>query len=226
MLRKVLKLSASPRVLLRSVLALDDAPHPIALGVAIGVFVGLTPTVGIQTVLILALVVLCRPFFYFNGSAAMAATYVSNPFTMVPLYYFWYRLGSWFVPGRISFEDFTAALQFDGLAGWWTTVCNLGVQVGVPTLIGGLLTAPFGVAIAYPAAYFLVKWARTPSRQPVAVADDDNDHDGHGQNDVRFERTDEGSSRVAGESGPLGQSGKLRSSAIIQGDKSRSLTVS
>lgn len=164
-------------------LALDDSPHAIALGVAIGIFVGLTPTVGIQTILILALVFLCRPFFYFNGSAAMAATYVSNPFTMVPLYYFWYRLGARFFSSSISFEDFTAALQFDGVAGWWETVCSLGVQVGIPTVLGGLLTAPFAVALAYPAAYYLVKWSRSPAR-PTDQAEpgpsdlaDSTDHD-------------------------------------------------
>ncbi len=160
MWRKVLKLSSSPRSLLRSVLALDDAPHSIALGVAIGIFVGLTPTVGIQTAIILGVVFLTRRFFYFNTSAAMAATYVSNPFTMLPLYYFWYQLGTWFVPGSMTVAELRAALQFDGLSGWWSSMCALGIEVGGPMFIGALLTAPIGVLIAYPVSYFLVKWAR------------------------------------------------------------------
>jgi len=202
------------------VLALDDSPHAIALGVAIGVFVGLTPTVGIQTVLILALVFLCRPFFYFNGSAAMAATYVSNPFTMVPLYYFWYQVGAWFIPGNISFEDFNSALQFDGFSGWWSTVCNLGVQVGIPTIIGGLLTAPFGVALAYPTAYFLVRWARSPKHQAAVAAKADS----QSTDSVRHERTDDGTP-LTNESGEACANGKLRPSGISHSDKSRSVTV-
>ncbi len=172
MWRKVLKLSANPRVLLRSVLALDDAPHAIAMGVAIGIFVGLTPTVGIQTGLILGIVFLTRRFFYFNASAAMAATYISNPFTMLPMYYFWYQLGTWFVPGSMSFDELSAALQFDGLSGWWSSMCAVGIEVGGPMFIGSILTAPIGVLIAYPVSYLVVKWARRPSLNGDTVAPD------------------------------------------------------
>jgi len=148
----------SPRVLLRSVLALDDCPHSIALGTSIGIFVGLTPSVGIQTILILAIVFLTRPFFYFNGTAAMASTYISNPLTMAPLYYFWYRLGAWFFPGYSADVNFTPLLQFEGLSGWWNATCGLAVQVGLPMLTGALLTAPIGAAIAYPLTHLLVRW--------------------------------------------------------------------
>lgn len=166
MLRRVLKLTTSPRTLLRSVLALDDSPHAIALGVAIGIFVGLTPSVGIQTVLVLALIFICRPFFYFNGTAAMASTYVSNPLTMAPMYYFWYRLGAWFLPNADADVNFDALLQFEGLAGWWESTSTLAVQVGFPMLIGALLTAPFGAAIAYPLTHHLVRWFRNSSGAP------------------------------------------------------------
>ncbi|MCA9049228.1 MAG: DUF2062 domain-containing protein [Planctomycetaceae bacterium] len=162
--RQTLKLSSSPRVLLRSVLALDDSPHAIALGTAIGFFVGLTPSVGIQTIMILALVVVLRPVCYFNSTAAMLSTYVSNPLTMVPLYYFWYRLGCCFVPGTATIDQFQALLSFDGLAGWWHATCALGVQVGLPMMIGSLLVAPLGAVVAYPVTRMLVRWVRgTPS---------------------------------------------------------------
>ena len=163
MLRRVLKLSTSPKTLLRSVLALDDSPHAIALGVAIGIFVGLTPSVGIQTILILGVIVVTRPFLYFNGTAAMASTYISNPLTMAPMYYFWYRLGAWFIPGTDTNVNFDALLKFDGLAGWWQSTVALAVQVGIPMLVGALLTAPIGAAIAYPLTHYLVRVFRNSS---------------------------------------------------------------
>ncbi|MEZ6124395.1 MAG: DUF2062 domain-containing protein [Planctomycetaceae bacterium] len=163
MWRQVFQRSAHPGLLLRSVLALDDSAHAIALGVSVGIFIGLTPTVGVQTVLVLALVFLTRKFLYFNATAAMAATYISNPFTMWPLYYFWYRLGTWFYPTDFTFDQCWAALQFHGLADWWNSMWTLGVQVGGPMFLGALLTAPFGVLIAYPVTYALVKWSRQPS---------------------------------------------------------------
>lgn len=163
MLRRVLKLSTSPKALLRSVLALDDSPHAIALGVGIGIFVGLTPSIGIQTVLILGVIFLSRPFFYFNGTAAMASTYISNPLTMAPMYYFWYRLGAWFIPGTDTNVNFDGLLNFDGLAGWWESTSALAVQVGLPMLVGALMTAPIGAAIAYPLTHYLVRLFRKSS---------------------------------------------------------------
>ena len=171
MLRKVLKLSASPRQLLRGVLALNDSPHAIALGVAVGVFVGLTPTVGVQTILILALVFVCRRVAYFNGAAAMAATYISNPFTMLPMYYFWYRLGMSFFPGSAEAINLEQLLEFDGIVGWWNGMCALGLQVGIPMFAGALATAPFGSLAAYPLTYALVRWARNSNSRPPSDAD-------------------------------------------------------
>ncbi|MCR9198799.1 MAG: DUF2062 domain-containing protein [Planctomycetaceae bacterium] len=159
MLRRALQLTGSPRALLRSVLALDDSPHAIALGVAIGVFVGLTPSVGVQTIMILAVVFLTRPFFYFNGTAAMASTYISNPITMAPMYYFWYRLGA-SVMGTDANVNFDALLEFEGLSGWWTATTALAVKVGWPMLLGALMTAPIGAAIAYPLTHYLISSLR------------------------------------------------------------------
>lgn len=176
MLRRVLQLTGSPRALLRSVLALDDSPHAIALGVAIGVFVGLTPSVGVQTIMILAVVFLTRPFFYFNGTAAMASTYISNPITMAPMYYFWYQLGA-SVMGTEANVNFDALLEFEGLAGWWAATTALAVKVGWPMLLGALLTAPVGAAIAYPLTHYLISSLRNKraafARQDVGAQDVD-----------------------------------------------------
>ena len=68
-----------PRKALKSLLALDDSPHAIALGIGVGMFVGLTPTVGVQTIIVVSLAALTRRFCYFNVGAACATTYVSNP---------------------------------------------------------------------------------------------------------------------------------------------------
>lgn len=71
----------SPRMLLRSILMLDDSAHSIALGTAIGMFIALTPTVGIQMLMVLCVAFLTRPFFKFNQVASLITVYVSNPLT-------------------------------------------------------------------------------------------------------------------------------------------------
>ncbi|MEQ9407131.1 MAG: DUF2062 domain-containing protein [Fuerstiella sp.] len=195
MLRKVLNLSTHPRVLLRSVLALDDSTHAIAAGVAIGMFFGLTPTVGLQTILIVIFACLTRRLFYFNAAAAMAATYVSNPITMVPLYYFWYRLGAVFVGGHVTLKQFAGLIEFEGLSNWWQAMCAVGLEVGLPMCLGALITAPIGAALSYPACFFLLKWVRSGSQQDppdsttgTSTATDHRPHsetDADGQNNAQ-----------------------------------------
>jgi len=65
--------------------------YALARGIAVGLLVGFTPTVGIQTLMMLA----ASLSFRANFIAAFIVSNVSNPFTMAPLYYGFYRLGSW-----------------------------------------------------------------------------------------------------------------------------------
>ena len=44
---------SDPRKLLRHILLLDDSAHSIALGTAVGMTIGLTPTVGVQMILVM-----------------------------------------------------------------------------------------------------------------------------------------------------------------------------
>lgn len=174
---KLLRLSTSPRKVLRKVLALNDSPHAIALGVAIGIFFGMTPTVGLQTIFVLVTLFLTRRLFYFNGAAAMAATYVSNPITMLPLYYFWYRLGAWFTGGTATIAQLESLVTANGFSAWLEAVRNVGAEIVGPMFLGALITAPIGAAIAYPACYVLLKWTRQTPQGPATGAPADHEVD-------------------------------------------------
>jgi uncharacterized protein (DUF2062 family) len=68
-----------------------------ARGLAAGIFCGCFPFFGLQTLLGVALASLVRG----NHLLAAAGTWISNPFTYVPLYWFNYRLGCWLLgPGQ------------------------------------------------------------------------------------------------------------------------------
>lgn len=60
-----------------------------ARGVAIGLFIALTPTVGLQTLLMLVFCLLLRG----NFPVAFAVSWISNPITLGPLYLGYYLLG-------------------------------------------------------------------------------------------------------------------------------------
>lgn len=144
-----------PRTLLRHILMLDDTPHSIALGTAVGVFVGMTPTVGIQMILVVVLSFLTRRVFRFNVIAALIAIYISNPVTTVPIYWFDYTVGSLFFEGdNIKREEFAQLLVYHSFTEWWNHISTLFVRIGAPLLVGAAVVAtPCGVV-----TYFLMRW--------------------------------------------------------------------
>lgn len=72
--------------------------EPIARGVGIGLLVGLTPTVGFQTLLMLAGCLLIRG----NFPAAFTISWVSNPFTLPPMIFAYHQLGQWLFGSWVS----------------------------------------------------------------------------------------------------------------------------
>ena len=77
------------------VLRYQGTPYSLAMGFAIGLFVALTPTVGLQMVLAATI----AHFFKANRVIAAALAWITNPLTIVPVYYFNYRVGLLFLKG-------------------------------------------------------------------------------------------------------------------------------
>lgn len=106
-----------------------------------GVFWGLTPTVGLQTIEILATWGFLKRVMRRDSSLvqAMVWVWVNNPLTMVPMYYAFYVTGLW-LTGRqgiaVDYESFTiTGLSLD--------------SVGLPLLAGCVPYATGGSALAY-----------------------------------------------------------------------------
>ncbi len=150
----------TPREFLRTILMLDDTPHSIALGTAIGMFIGMTPTVGIQMGLVLIFAFLVRPLFSFNKVAAVLTVYISNPFTVAPIYWGCYKLGTVFVEGNVTYEDFAAIVEYHNFREWWDTATSLIVDVGTPLLVGSLIVAVVTSVPTYPIMLWLVQHLR------------------------------------------------------------------
>lgn len=151
---KALHWWSSPRKLLRSILMLDDSAHSIALGTTVGMFIGMTPTVGVQMIIVAIFAFLMRPFFRFNQVAAMVTVYISNPLTVVPIYWFNYKVGNVFIPGNVSRDAFAAIFKYNGLSEWWDAIVALFVNVGEPLILGSLIVATVCSIPTYP----LIRW--------------------------------------------------------------------
>jgi uncharacterized protein len=103
---------------------LQDSPRKLACGMALGVFIGVTPTFPLHTFIVLALAPLLRVSFV----TAYMGIWVMNPLTIAPLYYAAYKVGKlmlhrtapWIFP---STSIFMLWLTWYGAAAW---PCNWG----------------------------------------------------------------------------------------------------
>lgn len=149
---------------------LDDTAHSIALGTAIGMFIALTPTVGIQMLIVICFAFVTRPLFRFNQIASLITVYISNPLTMIPIYWFDYKVGTYYVGGSMNQKEFAKIFEFEGFSGWWETVKQLILEVGSPLIIGSLIVATFCSLVTYPIMLRLVMHFQ--KMRPTATRDE------------------------------------------------------
>ena len=107
----------------------------VAMGVAIGLFIGFLLPVA-QILLAAAAAVVLRA----NVPIAAAGTFVTNPFTVPPIYYGAYQLGTWATgtsaSTAVSWADPVSVLQ------------SLG-SIGVPLFTGLAITASLAAVASY-----------------------------------------------------------------------------
>lgn len=112
---------------------MDASPHQLALGLAIGVFVGFLPCMGVQTWVALPIAFLLGG----NKPLAVAGVWISNPVTFVPFYYLCYRVGMQVAPPEtvLNFEEFSQVLRNVDLAG----MLEMTWALMVPLTVGGVV---------------------------------------------------------------------------------------
>lgn len=77
------------RLIYLKFLRLRGKPEVVAKGLAVGVFAGCFPFLGLQSLIGILLATLLRG----SKVAAIAATWISNPLTYVPIFVFNYKIG-------------------------------------------------------------------------------------------------------------------------------------
>ncbi len=120
-------------------LRLQGSSEQLARGVASGVFAGCFPLFGFQTLLGVGVATVLRG----NRLMAVAATWVSNPLTYVPIFAFNYQVGAWLLGGGTA-QNFGG---LDTLKSWM----DMGTEVSVRLMLGSALVG----TIAGVASYFV-----------------------------------------------------------------------
>jgi len=122
-------------------LRLKGQPEEVAGGVAIGVFVGMTPTVPLHTVLAVLIAYLFRK----SKLAAAMGVWVSNPLFLPFVYLLDYRLG------RMITRTNPPSFAVSGFS--IHKIIELGWGISFPLIVGGLI---LGLICAIP-SYFITK---------------------------------------------------------------------
>lgn len=141
-------------------ISLKGDPLSLAWGVAMGVFIGVTPTIPFHTVLIIVFGFLLRKNM---TSAYLGSWLISNPLTIPLLYISEYQIGR-LILGRsgvpIRFEEYSVA-----------SILRLGGDIAIPLLLGGLVLAFIFAVPAYFLSYRILSSLRKKETHEIRPAD-------------------------------------------------------
>jgi hypothetical protein len=135
-------------------IALRGSSSELALGMALGIFVGMMPIMPFQIAVAIALAILFRA----SKITAAVGTWISNPATWYVVYYYDYKLGSSLLgisPDRAFFSSVMRALDSgESPIAVISKILGAGGTGFTAFLIGGLL---IGVLIAIPSYFIWLK---------------------------------------------------------------------
>ena len=176
MTNKAIKRKKRKNTLLRflefKILHIDDSPHKISLGLAVGLFIAWTPLLGLHILLVIALTMLLRA----NKFAALTSVWVSNIFTYAFVYYPAYLIGravcDIFPRHRIMGQEqvsvifnklFTPANILTGFytKEYWKQFWVLTKTIGPELWIGGFVLGGLAAVGSYIVCYNVIKSHRT-----------------------------------------------------------------
>lgn len=140
----------------KKLISLNDSPHDIALGLALGIFIGFLPIMGIQMAVVLIFII---PFRKANRIAAVAGVWISNPLTVIPIYAFIYWIGTFLYPAKYVLTSeslqirMREVVELSGFVDQTQAFLSLGADIFLPMCIGGAIV---GFIAMFP-TYFITK---------------------------------------------------------------------
>ncbi|MBE9535542.1 MAG: DUF2062 domain-containing protein [Proteobacteria bacterium] len=135
-------LERSFRYLYLRFLRLRGSAKDVARGMALGVFIGITPTMGVQMPIALFFAMLLKE----NKLAAVIGVWISNPMTAIPIYTYNFKIGKYILgTPDIKMPSFTSLQD----------VLALGHDLFMPLFVGSIVAGIFSAAVAYVATYYI-----------------------------------------------------------------------
>ncbi len=138
---------------------LKGNPRSLAMGTAIGVLIGISPTIPLHTILILAITMLTRT----SAIAGIISSWVvCNPLTYIPIYYLSMVVGNCVTPYELSWQRVEILLDnvssHQSFTDTLGAIASLGFEAIVVMIVGGFVLAlPFTIASYYLSHNFFIK---------------------------------------------------------------------
>ncbi|MCR4291027.1 MAG: DUF2062 domain-containing protein [Candidatus Scalindua sp.] len=162
---KIRLIRLKARRFIRWLIMLRGSPEAIGLGIAIGIFVGFSPLMGFQ----MLIAIFFATFIYASRPAAMAAVWITNPLTFLPIYIFTYKVGKYILPGpeesdaqqiinKMSHRLIT--LDFWEIYHQFQIMNTLGRKIFVHLLLGGVIVGFIAGGVSYFLTVRIVKTYR------------------------------------------------------------------
>jgi len=115
------------------IVRLRETPEEISRGMALGLFIGMTPTMGFQMPIALA----ASTIFKENKIASVLGVWITNPLTAPAIYFFNYKIGA-LVMGKDAAFPASTGLE---------TLVSMGADIVLPLWLGGFIVGTIvGVA--------------------------------------------------------------------------------
>lgn len=132
---------------LRLILFVKDTPHRLSLAFALGVFIGMSPLLGAHTILGIA----AAYVFRLNKLSTVAGVYITNPWTIIPIYSF----STWVGAKCLGVNNILPQVDWKNLT--LSALLNDFKPLLMPFVVGTLLVGLISSVISYVIIYQLAR---------------------------------------------------------------------
>ncbi len=132
------------------VTGVEDTPHRVAFSIALAVAVAWTPAMGLHMVLFLLLAWLLGA----NWLVGLPFVWISNPLTIIPIYYPNYLLGRMLMGVDEPAGDFFKAVRLTGgfftrIQTFWSATAPYMAELWLGSLIAAMIVSPIVYLIVF-----------------------------------------------------------------------------
>ena len=132
---------------IKLILEIRDTPHRLSLAFATGVFIGMSPLFGVHTLLGL----LVASLFRLNKLTILVGVYITNPWTIVPIYTF----STWVGAKCLGVNNILPDIDWRNIT-LSVIMKDFGFLI-MPFLCGTFIMAALSSLVSYVVLYHLVR---------------------------------------------------------------------